>query len=118
MRFSLVTLFVGEPSEVSAWYTRHLGLVVLEETDRWVRLGDDTGNACLAFHRGEPVQPPEHVQVHFEVDDVDAEYQRLVSEGVGADTPPADKPWGWRVVAVRDPAGHVVELVTPLTSER
>lgn len=109
-----MTLFVTQPAEVSGWYTAHLGLEVLEQTDRWVRLGDETGNACLALHRGQPVQPPEHVQVHFQVDDVDTEYRRLLDAGVAADAPPDDKPWGWRVVAFRDPAGHVVELVTPL----
>ena len=109
-----MTLFVAEPVMVGAWYRRHLGLALVEETDRWVRLADATGKSCLALHRGVPAERPEHVQLHFEVDDVDAEYRRLVADGLAFDGPPEDKPWGWRVAAVRDPGGHVVELVQPL----
>jgi catechol 2,3-dioxygenase-like lactoylglutathione lyase family enzyme len=114
VRFSLVTVFVEDPSSLRDWYTGHLGLTVSSETPRFVQLADNTGRPCVAFHVGEPLGHPAQVQVHFEVDDVDGEYERLRADGVEFQEPPEDKPWGWRVAATRDPAGHTVEIVKPL----
>jgi catechol 2,3-dioxygenase-like lactoylglutathione lyase family enzyme len=114
VHFSLVTLFVTDPKQVAGWYATNLGLTVAEESPRFVQLADRAGRPCVAFHAGEAVEHPNAVQLHFEVEDVDREYERLRSEGVSFDTPPENKPWGWRVVAARDPAGHVVELVQPV----
>ena len=114
MRFSLVTLFVEDPAAARDWYARNLGLTVAEETPRFVRLADASGQPCLALHAGGPVGKPGQVQLHFEVDDVDAEYERLRGEGLTFDQEPADMPWGWRVVSLEDPAGHTVEFVQPL----
>ena|SRR5207237_7695704 len=113
MRFSLVTLFVEDPFTVADWYRAHLGLSVVDRTERFVRLADDRGTPCLALHVGAPVGRAEHVQLHFEAADVDAEHRRLTAEGVVVSAP-ADKPWGWRVAAFTDPAGHTVEVVQPL----
>jgi len=114
VRFSLVTVFVADPGELRDWYTEWLALTVTSETSQFVQLADQSGRPCVAFHRGAPVGHPGQIQLHFEVDDVDLEYERLQSEGLIFDDPPVDKPWGWRVAAVRDPAGHIAELVTPL----
>jgi len=114
VRFSLVTLFVEDPFTVADWYQGHLGLSIVDRTDRFVRLADDSGAPCLALHAGAPVQRAEQVQLHFDVDDVDSEHRRLTAEGVTVVSPPADKPWGWRVAAFTDPAGHTVEVVEPL----
>jgi catechol 2,3-dioxygenase-like lactoylglutathione lyase family enzyme len=115
VRFSLVTVFVKDLAPLRDWYTSKLGLSVSSETPRFVQLADQTGRPCVAFHVGEPIGHAEHVQLHFEVDDVDAEYERLRATSVSFDEAPEDKPWGWRVAALRDPAGHTVELVHPTT---
>src|SRR5438477_111488 len=96
VRFSLVTLFVEDPFGVADWYREHMGLAVVDRTDRFVRLADRSGTPCLAFHAGAPVQRAEHVQLHFEVADVDADHARLAARGVAATAPPDDKPWAWR----------------------
>jgi hydroxymethylpyrimidine/phosphomethylpyrimidine kinase len=114
VRFSLVTLFVEDPGALRDWYTDHLGLTVSSQTPRFVQVADSDGRPCIAFHVGTPAGAPQQVQLHFEVDDVDAEYERLRNEGLTFDEPPTDKPWGWRVASLRDPAGHTVELVTPI----
>jgi catechol 2,3-dioxygenase-like lactoylglutathione lyase family enzyme len=114
VRFSLVTVFVEDPAALRDWYTGALGLTVSSETPRFVQLADHSGRPCVAFHVGRPIGGAEHVQLHFEVDDVDAEYERLRDSGASFDEPPEDKPWGWRVAALRDPAGHTVELVRPI----
>jgi catechol 2,3-dioxygenase-like lactoylglutathione lyase family enzyme len=114
MRFSLVTLFVEDPTSLRDWYTSNLGLTVSSETPRFIQLSDSRGRPCIAFHVGQPVGHADHVQLHFEVEDVDAQYERLHAAGVEFDGPPSDKPWGWRVASLRDPGGHTVELVHPI----
>lgn len=114
MRFSLVTLFVEDHGALRDWYTANLGLTVADETERFVQLADANGRRCVAFHDGRPVGRADHVQLHFEVDDVDATYNQLKGKGLTFTEAPDDKPWGWRVASVADPAGHTVELVRKL----
>ena len=47
----------------------------------------------------------------FGVDDVNALYQRLISEGVEASAP-KDEGWGGRFVSLRDPDGYRLFFVT------
>lgn len=49
--------------------------------------------------------------------DVDAEFRRLVTAGIEFVNPPHDqKVWRLRIAHLRDPAGHLVELYTPLSA--
>jgi uncharacterized glyoxalase superfamily protein PhnB len=45
------------------------------------------------------------------VDDVDAEYERLIGEGVAITTPIQTEGWGERYFRVADPCGVVIQLV-------
>lgn len=111
-----ISLRVNEPKQIGDWYTRHLGLVVFgaREDIGSQALGSREHGAAIILLRGEPVDHPERLQMHFQVPDVDAAYERLKREGVEFDEPPADKPWGWRHAYTRDPAGHTVEICSPL----
>jgi lactoylglutathione lyase len=52
------------------------------------------------------------VLVVLEVDDVDAEAERLRGAGAAVEREPQSRPdWGIRVLHVRDPAGNLLELV-------
>jgi len=44
--------------------------------------------------------------IYFEVDDVDAEFERLKALGVEFETEPADQDWLWREVYFCDPTGN------------
>ena len=49
--------------------------------------------------------------------DVDAEYRRLVTAGLEFLNPPHDQTvWRLRIAHLRDPAGHLVELYTPIVA--
>lgn len=63
---------------------------------------------------GEPLGNPERLQIRFAVGDVDTEYQRLRSAGINFKEPPRDMPWRWRHAYTSDPAGHTVEIWSPL----
>jgi uncharacterized glyoxalase superfamily protein PhnB len=54
--------------------------------------------------------------IAFVVDDIDAEYERLQSEGVPITTPIETEPWGERFFQVTDPNGVVLQLVQWITT--
>jgi len=50
--------------------------------------------------------------ISFEVDDVDAEYDRLIAEGVQIYQEMQDKPWGERSFVIDDPNGVHIYIYT------
>lgn len=48
--------------------------------------------------------------IEFNVDDVDARYERLVAAGVTIAKPLTTQPWGRRSAWVRDPDGNIVNF--------
>jgi predicted enzyme related to lactoylglutathione lyase len=55
--------------------------------------------------------------IEFIVDDVDAEYARLVGQLEEVVTKPTTMPWGNRALLFRDPDGNLVNLFTPVTDD-
>jgi uncharacterized glyoxalase superfamily protein PhnB len=53
--------------------------------------------------------------VVFVVDEIDAEYERIKSEGVSVTTPIETEAWGERYFQVKDPNGVVYQLVQWMT---
>ena len=60
---------------------------------------------------GEP-SPAKEPTLYFLVADVDKAYATLAAKGVHFEGPPADMPWGHRVVSTVDPEGRRVMLAT------
>lgn len=54
---------------------------------------------------------PDSCGLEFLVDDVDAEYERLLSQGVKIENPPVTYPWGWRAFGFKDPDGSNIDFV-------
>ena len=50
----------------------------------------------------------------FTVDDVDAEYQRLLAAGVFIENEPVTYPWHCRAIGFRDPDGNAIDFVQHL----
>ena len=46
----------------------------------------------------------------FQVEDVDAEGERLLALGAARLMPPTDQPWGTRAMLVADPEGHLINV--------
>ena len=57
------------------------------------------------------------VIIEFQVDDVDAEYQRLTPHVDDWVQEPTTMPWGNRSVLFRDPDNNLVNLYTPVSEE-
>jgi catechol 2,3-dioxygenase-like lactoylglutathione lyase family enzyme len=58
------------------------------------------------------------VMVEFEVDDVDAEFERLRSLAIDWVKQPSTQPWGNRSIYLRDPDGNLVNLYTRVDAAR
>ena len=109
-----VTLWAVKFEEVVKLYKGTLGLPVAEENENFVMF--DTKGSRLAFHklpRG-PKLERQTVEIHLEVDDVDAIYSSLQSKGVKFSERPANMPWGTRMASFKDPEGYTVEIIGPL----
>jgi catechol 2,3-dioxygenase-like lactoylglutathione lyase family enzyme len=117
---SAISLNVDDPEASAAFATDHLGFTREMEADGFVSLArDDAGFNLIYLRTGLPSFKPaalagrraEGLLVAFVVDDVDAEHERLVREGVAITTPLETEPWGERYFQVTDPCGVVVQFV-------
>jgi catechol 2,3-dioxygenase-like lactoylglutathione lyase family enzyme len=118
VRLGYVTLSVDEERlpELRDWYMDLVGLSVAWQSRSFCMLAGE-GGGRLGLHSGMPLDYPERVQLHFQVDDVDAIYEELVGEGQAFLRAPENTAWGYRMVALQDPIGHVVEFYTPLEDD-
>lgn len=58
--------------------------------------------------------PAKGVLINIEVDDVDAEYARLLAAEVEMVLPLRDEPWGQRHFILRGPDGVLVDIIKPI----
>ena len=122
---SAISLNVKDETASADYLKRHFGFSEAMAADGFVSLTrEDAGFNIIFLNRDLPTLKPEtlkgtHVAgllVVFEVDDVDAEYNRLAREGLTFTTPIETEPWGERYFQVTDPNGvivHLVQWVTP-----
>ena len=119
MKLRHIHLNVSDIDVVSDWYRAHLGFTTMHEVPGHLYILEHSDGECLiGFERGAPLEPASSVHLILRVGDVDALHGELSANGVEIDFPPTDQPYGHRVMAVFDPAGHTVELYTPLDGER
>jgi catechol 2,3-dioxygenase-like lactoylglutathione lyase family enzyme len=109
-----ITLWAVNFDEMVAFYRDKLDLPFEYDDENFIQFG--TQGTKLYIHRlGTTPALREHtVEIHFDVPDVDTAYQELVRRGVEFEDPPANRPWGTRMAAFRDPEGYALEIVGPL----
>ncbi|HEY7453680.1 MAG TPA: VOC family protein [Thermoleophilaceae bacterium] len=128
MRFGYTILYVSSVEASLDFYERALGQRrrFLHESGDYGEL--HTGDTVLAFAAHElaaanlpgvfgPEEPRAGARPAFEIcfvtADVQGAFDRAVSEGAAAVTPPQTKPWGQDVAYVRDRDGNLVEIASP-----
>ena len=127
MRFGYTILYVADVAASLDFYERALGQRrrFVHDSGQYAEL--DTGDTALALAAHElaaanlpGVYRPEHsssarpaFEVCFVTQDVQGAFDRAITEGAEAVTPPQTKPWGQDVAYVRDPDGNLVELASP-----
>lgn len=117
---SALSLNVADPEASAAFVEDHLGFTRQMEADGFVALArPDVGFRLIylrvglsSFRPASAAGPADGLLVAFVVDDLDAQAERLVAEGVELTTPPTTEPWGERYLQVLDPNGIVLQLVT------
>ena len=109
-----ITLWAVKFDEMVDFYRDQLELPVEYGVENFIQFA--TQGTKLYIHRlGTAPSLREHaVEIHFDVPDVDAAYDELRQRGVDFEDPPANRPWGARMAAFRDPEGFTLEIVGPL----
>lgn len=124
--FSLdyTVLIVEDLDRSVAFYSDVLGIRLSHRSGGYAQL--ITGPTRLALYTREamaatldqPLEPPARgapgFEIGFLVADVDAAYREITEAGAEPVKEPTDRFWGQRTAYVRDPDGHLVELVQPL----
>lgn len=117
MRFSGVMVGTQDSGRLGGFYTSVLGEPAFQ-MDTWYGWGDG-GQLVIGSHSDVhgPSSQPQRILLMLEVDDVDAEYDRIA--GLGAAT--VAKPYqpdgangGW-LATLEDPDGNYVQLHTPMS---
>lgn len=110
-----LSLRVEDPKGVSEWYQK-LGFEVVGGRPEvgTIVIGTRDLGRIMVLVPGEQLDHPDRLQIHFAVKNVDAEYDRLRAAGVEFLEPPKDMPWRWRHAYTVDPAGHTIEICSPL----
>lgn len=121
---SAVSLNVDDERASADYLRDHFGFVEEMSADGFVSLTRPDANFNVVFLRiGLATFKPASMAGHpadglllvFVVDDIDAEYARLVDAGVSFTTPIETEPWGERYFQVTDPNGIVIQLVQWMT---
>jgi catechol 2,3-dioxygenase-like lactoylglutathione lyase family enzyme len=112
IRRAVPDLASSDPRRAGAFSRDVLGFEVGMDLGRVVTLmapGNPTAQVTvLAEDRSPPVQP----DLSVEVDDVDGVHAHAVARGFEIVHPLTDAPWGVRRFFVRDPDGHVVNVLS------
>jgi len=115
MKLIELAYFTPNVAGISAFYKTLLGAdPIAESPDMAIFM---TGHTKIFIHRtytpGEGDLPPEN-HTAFEVSDVDAACNTLTQQGLMVEVPPKDYYWG-RSAYLRDPDGHLIELIQAQT---
>ncbi len=102
------TISTEKLKESKEFYMKHFGFNLVYESDWYIELLSQNLEAGISFtlpqrEEGEFFNGRGLI-LSFEVDDVDAEYQRLKAAGLMIYQEIQDKPWGERSFVVDDPS--------------
>lgn len=127
MKLGYTIIYVADVPRSIAFYEAAFGLErkFIHESNLYGEL--DTGETTLAFAGIEaaemnglsvlpntPKGPAAAWEICLVTDDVNAAYDRAVSNGCSPVSGPSEKPWGQTVSYVRDLDGCLVEIASPV----
>ena len=115
-------LLSDDVSAASDFYQRIFGFRPLYQADWYVHLqsADDPGTNLAILAKDHPTIPIQGrgrtggVIVNFEVDDVEAQHDRLRAEGVDLALPLRDEDFGQRHFIVQGPDGVLIDVIRPI----
>ena len=119
-----IILIVNDLDRTLDFYTQVLGLKLGHRSGDYAQL--NTGVTRIGFYTrpameevvGFTLEPaPQSApgfELGFKVPDVDAAYAEVLAGGASPVTEPTTRPWAQRTAYIRDPDGHLIELVQDL----
>ena len=124
MKFVGICLITKNVPALADFYTKVLG-VEHEGDDNHVELNTEGANMTIFSVEGMESFAPHSMQaagygsftIGFEINDVDAAYDRLKTLGVDFIKLPTTHPWGSRSFWFRDPDGNIVNFFADLSTK-
>jgi uncharacterized glyoxalase superfamily protein PhnB len=121
MKLVGICLITKDVPALADFYAKVLG-VKAEGNDVHAELSTEGAGIAIFSVEGMESMAPRSMQgagrgsftTMFEVEDVDAEYERLKALGVEFVMPPTTHPWGARSFWFRDPDGNIVDFFANL----
>jgi uncharacterized glyoxalase superfamily protein PhnB len=124
IKASAISLNVDDATASAEFVKQHFSFIEEMSADSFVSLSrQDAGFNLIFLQTGLETFKPASMRGHradgllivFVVDDIDAEYTRLKTEGVTITTSIETESWGERFFQVTDPNGVVIQLVQWMT---
>jgi uncharacterized glyoxalase superfamily protein PhnB len=128
IKFAYTILYVDDVEKAITFYEKAFGF-----SRKFVAPGNEygelsTGDTTLSFAAHSLVRQnlkegfiesradgkPFGIEIAFAVEDVEATFQKAVKAGAVAVEKAKVKPWGQTVAYMRDPAGFLIEICTPM----
>ena len=115
-------LLTDRVAETARFYTDHFRFAPKFESDWYVHLQSAEDPAVnIAILAGDHETIPATgrgrvcgLLINFEVEDVDAEFARAEAAGLPILLPLRDEPFGQRHFITQDPAGVMIDVITPI----
>ena len=117
---SAISLNVADVSASAQFLAEHFDFREVMSQDGFSSLTRDDAGFNVVFLRAglQTFKPGSHagaagpgLLIVFEVDDIDAEWERLQARNLTIPTPIETEPWGERYFQVLDPNGLIIQLV-------
>jgi uncharacterized glyoxalase superfamily protein PhnB len=116
-------LMTDRVAETARYYEQHFRFTRQFDSDWYVHLqSSEDANVNLAILDGAHATIPAvarggqaaGVLLNFEVDNVDAEYERVLARGLDVQLALRDEPFGQRHFIVQDPNGVLIDVIQPI----
>ena len=126
MNFVSIRIITADIKRLARFYEQITGISVTMYTEEFGELKTAACTLAMGSTRtlqlfgGDVARPAENhtVIIEFRVNDVDAEYRKLVELiGLSLVQEPTTMPWGNRSLLFRDPDGNLINFFTPITAE-
>lgn len=115
-------IMTDDVAATARFYRDHFRFKPAFESDWYVHLqSSEDESVNIAILRGDHETIPatgrgrvSGLLINFEVEDVDAEYERAKAGGLPILQPLRDEPFGQRHFITRDPSGVLIDVITPI----
>jgi catechol 2,3-dioxygenase-like lactoylglutathione lyase family enzyme len=113
---TVVSVPVSDQERAKSFYVDRLGLELIRDDDsvpgiRWVQVAPPGGGTSLTLVNWFDSMPAGSVRgLVLRSNDLEADYERLLDDGVEFDEPPQQRPWGSTEAVLYDPDGNQMVL--------